>query len=94
VLPVIWHPEAEKDLLEIVAFIAEHDYAAAEKIGHLIHESAEPLSEHPFLYKTSDRKPGYREIVVHPNYLVFYRVLVDCVQVEMVAHARQQYPKR
>jgi plasmid stabilization system protein ParE len=50
VLPVVWHPDAERDLLEIVSFVA------------------------------------------HPNYLVFYRVLADRVQVEMVAHARQQYP--
>ena len=44
------------------------------------------------MYKASERKPGWREIVAHPNYLVFYRVLADRVQVEMVAHARQQYP--
>lgn len=91
-LPVVWHPDAEQDLLEIVAFIAEHDFSAAERLGRLIYESAEPLAEHPFMYKVSIRKAGYREIVVHPNYLVFYRVLADCVQIEMVAHSRQQYP--
>jgi toxin ParE1/3/4 len=92
VLPVVWHPEAEKDLLEIVAFVAEHDFQAAQRLSRLIYESAEPLAEHPFLYKVSERKPGWREIVAHPNYLVFYRVLSDRIQVEMVAHARQQYP--
>ncbi|WP_122297207.1 MULTISPECIES: hypothetical protein [Pseudomonas syringae group] len=29
-----------------------------------------PLSEHPYLYAISDRVPGMREIVAHPNYLV------------------------
>ncbi|GHU20900.1 plasmid stabilization protein ParE [Betaproteobacteria bacterium] len=91
-LPVVWHPDAERDLLEIVAFIAEHDYRAAERMGRLIYESAEPLAEHPYMCKASERKPGWREIVVHPNYLVFYRVLSDRVQVDMVAHSRQQYP--
>ncbi len=91
-LPVVWHPDAEKDLLEIVGFVAEHDFKAAERLGRLIYESAEPLAEHPYMYKVSERKPGWRQIVAHPNYLVFYRVLADCVQIEMVAHARQQYP--
>jgi len=50
------------------------------------------LAEHPYMYKFSERKPGWRQIVAHPNYLVFYRVLADRVQIEMVAHARQQYP--
>ena len=36
--------------------------------------------------------PGYREVVAHPNYLVFYRVLADRVQIEMVAHARRLFP--
>jgi addiction module RelE/StbE family toxin len=93
-LPVVWRPEAQQDLLEIVSFVAKHNYPAAEHPGRLIYESAEPLAEHPFMYKASIRKPGYREIVVHPNYLVFYRVLADRVQIEMVAHTRQQYPSR
>ncbi|MDR0439796.1 MAG: type II toxin-antitoxin system RelE/ParE family toxin [Candidatus Accumulibacter sp.] len=93
-LPVVWHPKAQQDLLDIVSFVAKYNPQAAERLGRLIHESAEPLAEHPFLYKASLRKPGYREIVAHPNYLVFYRVLADRVQIEMVAHARQQYPAR
>jgi toxin ParE1/3/4 len=92
VLPVVWHPDAERDLLEIVRFVAERDFKAAQRLGRVVYESAEPLGEHPYLYKVSERKPGWREIVAHPNYLVFYRVLADRVQVDKVAHARQQYP--
>lgn len=91
-LPVVWHPAAQQDLFEIVTYVAQHDYVAAERLGRLLYESAEPLAQHPFMYKASERMPGYREIVAHPNYLVFYRVLADRVQVEMIAHARQQYP--
>ena len=43
--PVVWHPEAEKDLLEIVAFVAEHDFQAAQRFGRLTYESAEPLAQ-------------------------------------------------
>jgi len=35
---------------------------------------------------------GTREAVVHPNYILIYRVLDDRVEVVNVVHARQQYP--
>ena len=93
-LPVEWHPDTEQDLLEIVSFVAEHNMHVAEQLGRLIYDSASILSEHPYLYKESERKPGWREIVAHPNYLVFYRVKDNCVQVDKVVHARQLFPKR
>lgn len=37
------------------------------------------------------RVAGTREAVVHPNYIVVYRV-ADAVEVLAVLHARQQYP--
>jgi toxin ParE1/3/4 len=35
--------------------------------------------------------PGTREAVVHPNYILVYRV-GECIEVLAVLHARQQYP--
>jgi plasmid stabilization system protein ParE len=37
------------------------------------------------------RKLGWREIVVQPNYIVFYKV-TDKVYIMAVAHSRQMYP--
>jgi toxin ParE1/3/4 len=37
------------------------------------------------------RDPGTREAVVHPNYLIIYRV-GDVIEILAVLHARQQYP--
>lgn len=54
--------------------------------------SVEPLSEHPYLYKASERVPGCREIVAHPNYIVIYRVSMQAVEILRVLHARRQYP--
>lgn len=31
-------------------------------------------------------------VVAHPNYVLVYRVAVDCIEVVSVLHARQQYP--
>lgn len=91
-LPVFWHPEAELDLLEIVQYIAERSPQAAIELSVLLRDSVIHLSEHPYLFKSSNRVLGCREIVVHPNYLVFYKVLDASVLVVKVAHARQQYP--
>jgi toxin ParE1/3/4 len=91
-LPVIWHPEAELDLLEIVLYIAERSPKAAHKLGNLLRESVDYLPNHPYLYEESDRVQGCREIVVHPNYLVFYEVLDTHISIIKVAHARQEYP--
>jgi plasmid stabilization system protein ParE len=33
-----------------------------------------------------------REMVVHPNYIVVYRVLTDAIDVVSVLHARREYP--
>jgi len=38
--------------------------------------------------------PGHRDIVAHPDYLVFYRVLADKISIEMVAHGRRNFPVR
>jgi toxin ParE1/3/4 len=35
---------------------------------------------------------GTREIVVHPNYIVFYEV-TDAIEVLAVVHATENYPK-
>jgi toxin ParE1/3/4 len=44
------------------------------------------------LYRQSERVPGCREIVAHPNYVILYRVAAVCIEVVNVVHARQQYP--
>jgi len=35
---------------------------------------------------------GTREAVVHPNYILIYRVGTDAVEIVSLVHARQQYP--
>ena len=44
------------------------------------------------MYRQSEHVPGCREIVAHPNYIVVYRVGLDCIEVLRVMHARQEYP--
>jgi toxin ParE1/3/4 len=91
-LLVKWHEEARTDLLEIMAFIAERNEQAALDLHERIERSVEHLPDHPYLYKPSLRQAGTREIVVHPNYIVFYEV-TDTIIILAVTHARERFPK-
>lgn len=89
-LSLIWRPEARRDLMEIIAYIAERHPAAAERLGEAIRHTAERLPDHPFIHRPG-RVAGTREAIVHPNYILVYRV-ADTIEVLAVVHARQQYP--
>ena len=91
-LPIFWLESADSDLDEITDYIGQYDIGAAERMWHLLRSSVLPLSEHPYLYRQSDRVPGLREVVAHPNYIVLYRVAADRIEVVNVVHARRQFP--
>jgi addiction module RelE/StbE family toxin len=91
-LPVLWTDEADADLDEITAYIGQFDVGAAFRLWSCIIESVKYLPEHPLMYRQSERVPGCREIVAHPNYIVVYRVGATAIEVLRVMHARQEYP--
>ncbi|EJR6791249.1 type II toxin-antitoxin system RelE/ParE family toxin [Salmonella enterica] len=93
-LPVFWLASARDDLREIVTYIARENPPAARRLKIRLETAVLPLSEHPYLYPPSDRVPGQREIVAHPNYLVLYRVAATRIEVVNVVHARRQFPER
>ena len=66
-LPVFWLESADADLAEIADHIGQFDPDAAERLWHRLRECVLPLSDHPYLYRQSERVPGLREIVAHPN---------------------------
>jgi len=90
-LPVIWTPPARDDLAEIIDYISDDNPAAAFRLQERLEIVVLPLSEHPEMYRQSERLPECREIVAHPNYIVLYRVSPDCVEVMRVVHARRVY---
>jgi len=90
-LPIRWRATALDDLDRLVGYIAQFNPSAAQALQDRIESVILPLSEHPYLYRPG-RVPGTRELVAHPNYIVVYKVLDDCVEIVNVLHARQQYP--
>jgi toxin ParE1/3/4 len=91
VLGLIWRESALDDLEAIVDYISERNFAGAEKLQLLFEECAERLPGHPFAHRPG-RIAGTREAVVHPNYILVYRVGADTVEVVNVPHTRREYP--
>jgi toxin ParE1/3/4 len=90
-LNLIWLEPALEQLETILDYIAARDEGAAWRLQLAIEACAERLPEHPFLYRPG-RVEGTREAVVHPNYIIVYRVTTDAVEIVSVVHARQEYP--
>lgn len=91
-LPIFWLESADADLAAITDYIGQHDVSAAERLWERLRASVLPLSEHPYLYRISDRVPGLREIVAHPNYIILYHVTATCIEIVSVVHARREFP--
>jgi toxin ParE1/3/4 len=92
-LPIEWRVGARNDLVEIIGFIAQNNPTAARRVKNMIDAATVPLAEHPYLFRRSERVPGAREVIAHPNYVVVYQVTATKVEVLAVAHTRQPYPE-
>lgn len=90
-LKLVWRADALDDLETITSYIAERNLDAAERLLDAVDACAERLSDHPFMYRPG-RVPGTREAIVHPNYILVYRVTTEAVEIVSLVHARQQYP--
>ena len=90
-LRLLWGAEALADLERIVGYVADRNLDAAKRLQDAVEHTAEQLPNHLCLYRPG-RVAGTREAVVHPNYILVYRVGSDAIDVLAIVHARQQYP--
>ena len=88
---VRWSDEAERDLVEILDFIAQQNPAAADRMQALFSQAVKNLRDHPLIYREG-RVSGTREIVVHPNYVLIYRIGADAVWIVNILHSARRYP--
>lgn len=91
-----WRPMAHADLRAIIQYIGKDNPARAKSFGKALRDKTKVLEQHPEPGRQG--RPGLpdylRELVIHPNYIVFYRVLTEAraVQILRVKHAAQQVP--
>ena len=90
-LRLAWREQALDDLDAIIDYIRQNNFRSAERMQDLFEACAERLTDHPYMYRAG-RIRGTREAVVHPNYILVYRVGSDAVEIVNVVHSRQQYP--
>jgi len=86
-----WSKQSRKDLFKIQLYIEQHSPRAAVDLRKIIEDGAERLTFMPFAFR-SGRIAGTREYLVHPNYMLVYRVGDDAVKILRVIHARREYP--
>ncbi len=93
---ISWRPKALEDLRSIVRYIAQDSPARARTFGKKLREKVQPLAQHPLL--GHEGRPGLpadvRELVLHQNYIAFYRVLdaSRIIEILRVKHVAQQTP--
>ena len=90
-MKVRWRPAAEADRDGIIEYIAQDDPVAAIDLGDAIDRRVAELPKHPKLYRVG-RVKGTREMVVHPNYIVVYRIVRSAIEILRVLHSARQWP--
>ncbi|HEY0827062.1 MAG TPA: type II toxin-antitoxin system RelE/ParE family toxin [Bacilli bacterium] len=87
-------PSAKQDLQEIVDYVNELSVEAAFKLYDDIAESIGSLLEMPMrcplMKSTALRAKGYRVLIIN-NYLVFYVVNGEMVEIRRILYKRRQY---
>jgi toxin ParE1/3/4 len=89
---VVWLRRANRNLDAILGYIAQDNPVAAKQLVSAIREQVDLLASHPNLGRAG-RVIGTRELVVHKNYLLCYRVREDRVEILCVQHAKRRWPK-
>lgn len=83
---VVFSPLAEDDLTSIGDRIAEDDPHQAVKFIREVRERCEKIAMFPKSAPLrNDLQRGIR-MIVHGNYVVFYRVLKDTARIERIVH--------
>ena len=90
-MKVRWRNAAEADRDGIIDYIAQDDPAAAIDLGDAIDRQVAELPQRPRLYRMG-RVKGTREMVVHPKYIVVYRIVSREIEILRVLHSAQQWP--
>ena len=92
-MKLTWKPLALYDREQIMDYIAQDAPHAALALDMLFEERADMLPERHQLYRIG-RMPGTREMVVHPNYILVFRVGQGEIEVLRVLHSARQWPEK
>lgn len=92
-MEIRWTRKALENLDAIAAYIAQDNPVRAGSFIGEIKKKTELLAQFPALGRPG-RVPGTRELVVHENYVLPYRVKDGMVQIIRVHHVARLWPQR
>jgi addiction module RelE/StbE family toxin len=85
-----WSSEAQEELWSIIDYIDDRNPQAVRRLHREIEAVVLSLPLNPLMHRLG-RVDNTREIVVHPNYLIVYRI-IEHIEVLSVIHAKREYP--
>lgn len=90
---VKWTKTALANLAEIAEYIEKDNAERAKSFVLEIQEKTKGLTEFPGLGRPG-RVIGTRELIIHPNYIIPYRVRADAVEILRVQQLARRWPRR
>ena len=91
-MKVRWTGRATAALTAIRSHIAKDNPVAAQALWSRVRSYVDTkLAEHPLIGRPG-RVDGTRESVIHPSYIIVYRVTAEVVVIVTVRHVAQQWP--
>ena len=90
-MPINWTKRAVRNLGSVLDYIARDNELAAIKFRDFIIDKVAVLEQHPHMGRTCDVQ-GARELVIHENYIVVYRVRNEALEILRIRHARRKFP--
>jgi toxin ParE1/3/4 len=90
---LLWTPESVVDRQAIYDYIEADNPLAAIELDESFEGKSQVLTQHPNMDR-SGRVPKTRELVVHPNHLLIYRVSGQEIHILRVMHAARQWPDK
>ena len=90
-MQIKWTKRAGQNLDAVIAYIAQDNPLAAKKFLSELLQKVDHLKSFPMLGRPGV-VPSTRELVVHDNYIAYYRVKQERVEILRVLHVRRKYP--
>ncbi|MCU0490465.1 MAG: type II toxin-antitoxin system RelE/ParE family toxin [Chloroflexaceae bacterium] len=91
---LFWTESAQQALAEHIAYLAQRDPDAAQRVRDAVVAAVEHLEFLPFRGRPG-RRPDTRELIINPYpYIVVYEVLGERVNILRVWHSAQNWQSR
>jgi len=90
---IVRSPDALQDIEDIWSYIAGDNRVAADRFVRTIEERIQRLVDYPLIGRPRDEfHPGLRSVPLG-SYLLFYRPIVDGIEVVRILHGARDLPQ-